>query len=57
MLKVIPVATKTLISGIGQGALSIEYHKNIFQTTAQTPFSHTITYLENTTLQTLVDHG
>lgn len=48
------------ISGIGPGALSIEFHKNILPDFHANPllgYHYLITHLENTTLQVLVDHG
>lgn len=48
------------ISGIGQGALSLEYYKQVWPDFNANPlfsYYYVITHLENTTLQTLVDHG
>lgn len=46
--------------GIGQGALPVEYHKHVqpnFHANELFSAHYRITYLENTTLQTLIDHG
>ncbi len=48
------------LSGIGPGALSIEFHKNVqpnFHANPLLTYYYWVTHLENTTLQTLVDHG
>lgn len=61
LLKMVPTLLKQhWLIGIGQGALPIEYHHSIQPNyTADSLFSYYfgITYLENTTLQTLIDHG